>query len=143
MQSINIKKSQGEKVKIILLFITYIILILQFGCKQATEPTAQDIYVSYEIESAFQDDLVRLVLDDEILLESKVTTNYTISLAWSSGLQRLSKNDHILHFTVVEYGAEKDYRVDTTNDTSTVLLRFDKNTNQISIKQIKGRTLRD
>jgi len=143
MQSINIKKSQGEKVKIILPFITCIILILQFGCKQATEPTAQDIYVSYEIESAFQDDLVRLVLDDEILLESKVTTNYTISLAWSSGLQRLSKNDHILHFTVVEYGAEKDYRVDTTNDTSTVLLRFDKNTNQISIKQIKGRTLRD
>jgi len=143
MQSINIKKSQGEKVKIILPFITCIILILQFGCKQATEPTAQDIYVSYEIESAFQDDLVRLVLDDEILLESKVTTNYTIGLAWSSGLQRLSKNDHILHFTVVEYGAEKDYRVDTTNDTSTVLLRFDKNTNQISIKQIKGRTLRD
>ena len=84
--------------KIIISLITCIILILQFGCKQATEPTAQDIYVSYEIESAFQDDLVRLVLDDEILLESKVTTNYTIGLAWSSGLQRLSKNDHILHF---------------------------------------------
>ena len=101
------------------------------------------MYVSYEIESAFQNDLVKLVLDDKILLESRITTNYVLSLAWSSGLQKISKDDHILHFTMVEYGTEKNYRIDTTNDTSTVLMRFDKNTNQISIKQIKGRTLRD
>ena len=143
-ENIHFHKSFKEKkMKIIISLITCIILILQFGCKQATEPTSQYVYVSYEIESAFQNDLVKLVLDDKILLESRITTNYVLSLAWSSGLQKISKDDHILHFTMVEYGTEKDYRIDTTNDTSTVLMRFDKNTNQISIKQIKGRTLRD
>lgn len=120
-----------------------IIPISQFGCEQTTEPEPSDIYVSYEIESAFQDDSVEMSLDKEVLLKSRVTTDYTISLAWSSGLQKLSRNNHKLHFAVVEYGAETDYLIDNTNDTSTVLLRFNKNINQISIKQIKGIYFRD
>lgn len=143
MQSINIKNLKEGKIKPILFLTICIILILQLGCKQATEPTLQYVYVSYEIESAFQDDLVKLVLDEETILESRVTTNYVLSLAWSSGLQKHLKDNHMLHFTVVEYGVEKDYTIATSNDTSTVLLRFDKNSNQIIIKQIKGRTFRD
>jgi hypothetical protein len=129
--------------KNLILFTLIIIFISHTGCEEATEPALPRVCVSFEIESAFQDDSVELVLDNKILAKSRVTTNYTISLAWSSGLQKLSKDDHKLHFSVVENNAEKDYLIDTSNDTSTVLLRFNRNTEQISINQIKGRIFRD
>jgi hypothetical protein len=128
--------------KLIILFFPFAIIISLIGCKQTTEPT-EDILVIYEAESDFQNDFVKVALDKEILLEKRITTDYTISLAWSSGVKSLSREDHILHFEVVEYRVKKDYKIDTKNDTSTVLLRFDKSTKQISIEQIKGRILRD
>jgi hypothetical protein len=129
--------------KTIIFIVSLITLISQTGCKQTTESSSSGIFVSYEVESAFQNDSVKVALDDKTLLESRVTTNYTISLAWSSGLQKLSRDNHFLHFGVVEYGVQKDYRIDTANDTSTVLLRFDKSTKQISFQQIRGRIFRD
>ncbi|HSR19008.1 MAG TPA: hypothetical protein VLM39_13025 [Ignavibacteriaceae bacterium] len=128
--------------KIIFIIIMFFPIVFQYGCKHATEP-AEVVYVSYEIGNDFQDDFVILTLDGGILLESIVTTNYTLSLAWSSGLQKLSRKNHILNFFVVEYGVQKDFQIDTANDTSTVLISFHKNTNQIDIRQIKGRTIRD
>ena len=128
--------------KLTILFISILILLLQFGCKQTTEPGTPDIYVSFEIEHTFENDSVQLSLDNKILLDSSVTTNFMLGLAWSSRLRKLSRNNHQLNFAVVEYGAQKDYTVDTSNDTSTVLLRFDRSTNQISIEQIKGRVPR-
>ena len=128
--------------KLTILFISILILLLQFGCKQTTEPGTPDIYVSFEIEHTFENDSVNLSLDNNILLDSSITTNFMLGLAWSSRLRKLSRNNHQLNFSVVEYGAQKDYTVGTSNDTSTVLLRFDKQTNQISIEQIKGRVPR-
>jgi len=126
------------------IFIAFLLLLFsQSGCKQATEPKASDIYVNFEIEIDFHNDSVKVALDDKILLESRVTTDYTISLAWSSEFQRLSRAAHNLFFTVVEYDVQSHYLIDTTNDTSTVLLRFDKITKKISIHQIKGVVLRD
>jgi hypothetical protein len=129
--------------KNIIFFVSLAILISLPGCNQATEPAASDIYVNFEIESAFQNDSVKVTLDEKILLESRVTTDYSVSLAWASGIQRLSRDCHILHFEVVEYGTQKDYGIDITNDTSSVLIRFDQISKQISIQQIKGRYLRD
>ena len=128
--------------KLTILFISILILLLQFGCKQTTEPGTPDIYVSFEIEHTFENDSVNLSLDNNILLDSSITTNFMLGLAWSSRLRKISRNNHQLNFSVVEYGAQKDYTVGTSNDTSTVLLRFDKQTNQISIEQIKGRVPR-
>lgn len=128
--------------KITILFISLTIPILQIGCKQTTEPEASDIYVSFEIEYTFDNDSVHLSLDNNILLDSSITTNFMLGLAWSSRLRKLSRNNHQLNFAVVEYGAQRDFTVDTSNDTSTVLLRFDKEANQISFEQIKGRVPR-
>lgn len=125
-----------------IIFIILFPIVVQFGCKHATEP-AEVVYVSYEIGNDFQDDFVILTLDGGILLESIVTTDYTLSLAWSSGLQKLSRKNHILNFFVVEHGVQKVFQIDTSNDTSTVLISFHKNNNQINIRQIKGRMLRD
>jgi len=131
------------KMKILFLFVLLILIIPQNGCKQTTEPAVSDMYVLYEIESAFQDDAVKLTLDDRTLIESKVTTNYTISLAWSSGFQKLTRTGHIINFAVPEYGIQSDFNINAINDTSSVLIRFDKESKQISIEQIKGVILRD
>jgi hypothetical protein len=129
--------------KYLIFFAFFTMLISQIACEQTTESISSDIYVNIEIESAFQDDSVKLTLDNNILLEGRVTTDYTISLAWSSGLKKISRSHHTLHFAVVEFGMHGDYSISTVNDTSTVLLRFDKSTKQITIKQIKGVILRD
>lgn len=129
--------------KAIFFIILIICLIFQTGCKHATEPAGPDIYVAFEVSSDFQNDLVKVKLDKEVLLNSRVTTNYTVSLAWSTGLQQLSRKEHLLHFAVAEYGVEKDYIIEKSFDTSTVIMRFDKTTNQIIIEQLKGRFLRD
>jgi hypothetical protein len=123
--------------------IILVTLFLNSGCDKGVEPNTSYIFVNFEIESAFQNDYVIFALDRKVLLDSRVTTNYTIGLAWSSGLLKISKDNHIVHFSVVEYGVQKDYRVGTLNDTSTVLLRFDKSTKQIILEQFKGIILRD
>ncbi len=113
------------------------------GCKQAAEPSSSDVYVKFEIESAFQDDSVKLDLDEETLLQSRVTTDYSVNLAWSSGLQKLTRESHTLHFEISEYDVKMDFVIAMSNDTSSVLIRFDKSTGQIRIDQIKGTILRD
>jgi hypothetical protein len=129
--------------KRLLLFLIAIVFSFQSGCDESTQSTAKDVYVSFEVESAFQNDLVTLLLDSKTLLESRVTTNYTVSLAWSSGLQKLSNDNHMLYFAVIEYAAHNTYEIDLTNDTSTVTINFDKSTKQIHFLQYKGILLRD
>ena len=75
-QQQEIFRRRNIKAKILITFL--LLLFFQSGCKQATEPKASDIYVNFEIESDFHDDSVKVALDDKILLESRVTTDYTI-----------------------------------------------------------------
>lgn len=117
--------------------------LLQTSCDQSTEASGKDVYVNFEVESAFQNDMVKVQVDDKILTESKVTTDYTISLAWSSGLQKLSGSNHNLQFSVVDQKIQKEFTIDVTNDTSTVVMRFNKETAAVTIEQHKGLILRD
>ena len=128
--------------KVIKYFFALLLIILLNGCKykQTTEPIfSENIYVSFDILTTFHNDSVQLALDDKILLDSTISTNNVLSLAWSSGLQRITRNNHILHLSLVEYKAQNYYMVDATNDTSTVLMFFDINTKQITFQQIKGK----
>lgn len=126
-----------------LVFLLCCAVFLQSGCTETTPSSGKEVFVSFEVESAFQNDLVTLLLDSKTLLESRVTTNYTVDLAWSSGLQKLSDDNHMLYFAVVEFGAHNTYAIDLTNDTSTVTINFDKATKQIRFQQYKGRLFRD
>jgi len=56
-------------------FIVFLFAFLLSGCKQAAEPASSVVYVKFEIESAFQDDSVKLTLEDRTLPESPVTTD--------------------------------------------------------------------
>ena len=129
--------------KLRVLSLIVLAILLQSGCSESTQPNAKDVYVSIEVESAFQNDLMTLLLDSKTLVEAQVTTNYTVDLAWSSGLQKLSNDNHVLYFAVVEYAAHKAYEIDLKNDTSTVTINFDRATKQIRFVQYKGILLRD
>jgi hypothetical protein len=126
-----------------LIFLIALVLSLQSGCDQSTQPTGKEVCVSIEIESDFQNDAVRLYLDYTTILEERITTNPVLSLAWSSGLRKLSNDSHFLNFAVTEYGVLKTFNVDLANDTSTVTINFDKSTKQIRFQQYKGILLRD
>ncbi|MBP6671755.1 MAG: hypothetical protein KA247_01335 [Bacteroidetes bacterium] len=126
--------------------IAYSLGMIIVGCTRSNDAPVNslpDMYVSIELGSAFQDDSVRLMLDGKQLVDERISTNYTIGLAWSSGLQRMTRNSHFIHFDVPTYGARTDLLVSTVNDTSTVLLEFEPLSKQISVNQIKGRYLRD
>jgi hypothetical protein len=125
------------------LFLIAVAVCLQLDCSESTQPTAKEVYVLVEIESVFQNDLVTLLLDNKTLLESRITTNDVLSLAWSSGFMKLSNDSHSLYFAVIEFGTHDRYNIDLTNDTSTVAIRFDKSTSQIHFQQFKGRLWRD
>ena len=125
------------------LFLLALAVWCNSGCNQSTESSAKEVFVSFEVESAFQNDLVTLLLDSKTLLESRVSTNYTVDLAWSSGLRKLSNDNHTLYFAVIEYGAHNTYKIDLANDTSTVTINFDRPTKQIRFVQYKGILLRD
>lgn|GEM_PF-2856722 len=127
----------------ILFFFTLMVVFLQLGCHESTQPSLEEITVLFEVESAFKNDLVTLTLDSKILLESRITTNDVLSLAWSSGFIKLSNESHSLHFSIIECGAHGSYNIDLTNDTSTVAIRFDRSSKQIHIQQFKGGVLRD
>ena len=127
-----------------MIYIACVVLLTsQVSCKHATETPTPDMYVIYQVESAFQGDSVRLIVDDKILMQSRVTTNYTVDLAWSSELQKLSRDSHTLHFDVIQYDVQNDYRINIANDTSSILIRFNRDTKLISIEQVKGILLRD
>ncbi|MCX6134295.1 MAG: hypothetical protein NTU47_10830 [Ignavibacteriales bacterium] len=126
-----------------LVFLTLLAIFLQLGCHESTQPSLEEIAVLIELESAFKNDLVTLTLDNKMLLESRITTNDVLSLAWSSGFLKLSKESHSLHFAVVEFGAYVGYTIDLSNDTSTVAIGFDRSSKQIHLQQFKGRLLRD
>ncbi len=128
--------------RIALLFVVLMALV-QLNCKESTESSGKNVYVSIDVESAFQNDLVRVQLDNALLLESAVTTDNTISLAWSSGLRRLSGSTHTLLFSIVDQGIHKEFNIGLTNDTTTVVIRFNRATSVISIDQLKGLSLRD
>jgi hypothetical protein len=130
-------------VKRLLLFLLALAVWCESGCNQSTESNAKEVFVSIEVESAFQNDFVTLLLDSKTLLESRITTNYTVDLAWSNGLQKLSNDSHMLYFAVAEFGAHNTYQIDVANDTSTVTINFDRSTRQIRFAQYKGILLRD
>lgn len=123
-----------------LIIFTAIVLT---GCVQTNEPGEQDYYISIDVESGFLNDAVKLTLDNSTLLNSMVSTDYTINLAWSSGLINLSGDGHILNFTVPGYTLQEDYTIESSYDTSTVIIELDKDSYRVNISQSEGLISRD
>jgi len=118
-------------------FIFIALFSLLAGCKQATE-TSPDVFVIFDIQSDFQNDSVKLIVDNKTFLDSNISTNNLISLAWTSGLHKLTKDNHLMKFSMPILNSQKEFNIDTSNDTSTVIIRYHRSTNEIEISQVKG-----
>ena len=83
-------------------------------------------------------------MDGKILLDSSISTDQSVGLAWSSGLKSMSPGVHILNIFMADYDIDTNYYFTASpGDTSTIRVRFDKTSNDINIRQIEGRILRD
>ena len=138
-----IPKNEGGIMSRITSLLLISFVLVQLNCNSSTESPEKDVYVKIDVESAFENDLVKVYLDSALLLDSSVTTNYTVDLAWSSGLCRLSGSSHTLLFSMVNEGLQKQFAIGLTDDTSTVVVRFDKGAKSIIFQQVKGTLLRD
>lgn len=117
------------------------VALVLFACDESNQPTQitqKEVYINIEADSGYENDSVKVMLDDEVLVESRITTNYTISLAWSSGLRKISRNNCKIQCNLIEYGIVRNYEIDTKYDTSTITIVFNRNTGQISFNQYKG-----
>lgn len=122
-------------------FVFGIAIFALFACNESNQPTQteqKEVYVNIEAESDYNNDSVKIMLNDEVLVESKITTNYTVSLAWSSGLRKISGNNCRIQCDLVEYGIVGNYKIDTKYDTSTITIIFNRNSGQITFNQFRG-----
>lgn len=126
-----------------IIYSIFISLILLSGCKQSTEPDNPYFYVKIEAGSSFLNDSVQVTLDNKTVLDSTITTNDALSLAWGSTWQKLTKESHILKIAVLNFSAQKDYYIGTQYDSTTVIIKFTRSSKQISFYQIEGVQYRD
>ena len=117
---------------------TIILAFLVFtGCKQSENPIIQYAKLSIDIESDFQNDSVQLRLDKDEIYRGKLTTNYILGVAWSSGLKDYSVGLHILDFTITNYSLKEVYNFRLT-DTLTVTIRFDRQQKLVYFRKYDG-----
>jgi hypothetical protein len=139
----GVTKSGAVTMRLLCAWLIAAVVLSLAGCGESAQSPTKDVYVVFEVESDFQNDMVTLYLDYTTLLQSRITTNPVLSLAWSSGLQKLSNDGHFLYFAVSEQGAHGGYSLDLKDDLSTVTINFDRSTKQVIFRQYKGRLLRD
>jgi hypothetical protein len=108
------------------------------GCNPVTAPDSTEHFLIVELESAFENDSVTVVLDDEVLLNRRVTTDYSINMAWSSNLRVVTGVRHTLHATMAEKQLSTTFTANLTADTTSMLVEFDAPNNQLTVRQVDG-----
>jgi len=125
------------------LFFGFIFLTTLFlGCKQSNDPSTSHALARIDIESDFQNDSIKVEFDSQSLFVGRVTTNYTVSEAWTSGRLDVVEGNHTIKLTV--------YTDSTTNqistkiqDTVVVAVRYDRHTKQIDFQMYHYWLMRD
>lgn len=108
------------------------------GCNPVTAPDSTEYFLIVELESAFENDSVTVVLDDEVLLNRRLTTDYSINMAWSSNLRVVTGARHTLHATMAEKQLSTTFTANLTADTTSMLVEFDAPNNQLTVRQVDG-----
>jgi hypothetical protein len=105
-----------------MLIIMYFSFIWLSSCKNPDEPESRRAsYLSLEVDSHYDNNIVELRLDDKFLLKDTVTTNYSINAAWLSGNLKAEKGVHKIDFRIIDLGIQKTHYF-VLEDTLTVLI---------------------
>jgi hypothetical protein len=111
------------------------------GCNQTTQPAGPSTVLSIDLEYDFRDDLVKVELDDVTLLQSVIATNFSIDLAWSTGPRKVSIGTHTVRVLVNTIMAHDQYQFNLV-DTTTLVVRYNRQEKQLQSAQYKGMILR-
>ena len=123
----------------------FIVLLtgLLAGCNQVTAPDTAERFLNIDLESAFDNDSVTVALDDDVLLNRRVTTNYSISAAWSSDVRMVTGKRHIVKVTMAEKQLSTTFTANLAADTTSLLVGFDVTNSLLTVRQIDGLIYRD
>jgi len=95
-----------------------------------------------DIEGDFRGEHVQVWLDQQIVAQDSAVTNWSVSLAWSKQIGGLPSGVHALRIHVGDFGVTGAATIDV-HDTTTVLVDYDRTTQEITFRTIYGRFLRD
>ena len=126
-----------------IIFAFFLLLLFFTACKgkKSTETVSGEALLAIDVEWYFDNDLIQVELDGEILHEGYVTTNYSISLAWSTR-DKYRIGAHRMKFIIPEKDLQESYAFILRN-TLTIRIRFDKEENKIDFEEYNGILMRD
>lgn len=123
--------------------LAIIVLSITADCKKnPTSPLVTPAWISIEVGSDYQNDYITLNFNDSLLTQGRVTTNFSISAAWLSGLIKRNEGDVHVGIVLPEFQLQKD----TTfflRDTMSIEINFDRTNRTLSFWVHPGFYLRD
>ncbi len=111
-------------------------------CGQSVDSDSHLAGLAIDVEWDFQNDSIQVEIDNDVMYSGRVTTNYSISAAWTSGLHYYPPGSHLIEFKIYDYDLMDTFRF-RLEDTVTVRVRFDRQQRQITFDTYDGIILRD
>jgi len=102
------------------------VVLFFFSCNEETinqpPPESSETLLSIQVDSHFDNDFVNLALNNINLLNSSVTTNYVVNIAWLKN-QMLPSGNHTIDFKMPDNGKERLHTF-YLQDTLSVIIYF-------------------
>lgn len=127
-----------KTVRILLFF--FISIVFLSSCHKedsVTNPANQDAYLSIIVGGDFQSDLVKVALNNDVLVDDTMLTNYSIAAAWTSGLKKMKAGQKTILAEMGNFNilASQEF---TLKDTLTVIVNYDRASKQLKFNFYKG-----
>lgn len=101
-----------------------IFLAFTIECEEVNDPPRGNKLLSIDLASDFQNDTVRVELDDQLFYSGTVTTDYSLSLAWRMQVL-VSPGSHRVEVSVLNHEALGDTTFNM-QDTLTVYVTYER-----------------
>jgi hypothetical protein len=127
------------------LLIVFLSIVTLAGCTDRGEPLrpltgATLLFI--DIEGDFQGEYVQVWIDQQLVAQESAVTNWTVSLAWSKQISGLPSGSHVLRVRLRDFGVVGTATIDI-RDTTTVLVDYNRTTQELSFETFYGLFFRD
>jgi hypothetical protein len=118
-----------ERRSYIQLAIFLLLAAMGWGCKNSIEvnqdESGKDALVGVQLESDFRDDSIEVEFDSRSMFVGRLSTNYSLALAWSSRLLAVPAGIHTVRVSVPVDSAA-GYLFAYMHDTTIVTVNYDR-----------------
>jgi len=115
---------------IILICITALILSCNENSASSSEPPGDSGLLLIEVEHHFDNNVVQVALDGKTIISKKMTTNYSISLAWSTFKEYNINSTHRIDVALPHKHTSNSLTF-TMQDTLSIFIRYRPKENKI------------